>query len=116
MNSKLKFILALCVMVISGCSCSAPKPVPDPLAGWHFYRDDRLDKTIIDDYKDYIEKLPPEERKFAYYAHCFEDGGQQHAVQIEIPLNGVWWEHVLIYDKNDKRIKTIKYTSGAYRS
>jgi len=44
------------------------------------------------------------------------DGAGQHAVQIEVALNGKWWRHILVYDKNNKRIKTIKYSPGHYRS
>ena len=63
-----------------------------------------------------MDKLTPEEKKHAYYAHDFEDGNGQHAIRIEIPLNGTWWEHVLIYNKNNTRIKVIKYANGHYAS
>jgi len=106
------FALALCMMVISGCSCSAPKPEPDPLAGWKVDLDHDPDQAIEKDYHDYIQKLPPGERERAGLIHMLEDGTGQHAIMITIGLNGTNWRHVLIYDKNDKRIKTIKYVSG----
>jgi hypothetical protein len=109
------FVLALCAMIFSGCSCSAPKPMPDPLAGFHVSSFDP-NKAITDDYKNYIQKLSPEEQKRAGPIFYYEDGTGQHAVLIKIGINGTVWEHVLIYDKNDKRIKTIKYASGNYRS
>ena len=87
--------------------------------GWHFcFSQDpnKLDKAIAANYQDYIQKLPSEERNYVGTIHLFEDGAGRHAVKIEIGLNGTWWEHVLIYDKNNKRIKTIKYSSGGYRS
>ncbi len=89
---------------------------PDPLEGWHFYDDERLDKTIKDDYQDYIQKLPPETKYYVrgFNIHVFEDGTGRRAVKISIPLNGVWWEHVLIYDKDNKRVKVTKYASGRY--
>jgi hypothetical protein len=105
----------LLAALICGTGCATP----DPLKGWHlcFSQDPKyLGEAIVADYQDYIQKLPPKEKNFAYYEHDFEDGAGQHAVRIEIPLNGTWWEHVLIYDKNNKRIKTIKYSSGGYRS
>jgi ligand-binding SRPBCC domain-containing protein len=46
----------------------------------------------------------------------YENSAGQHAVKIETPVNGVYWEHVLIYDQNNKRIKTLKYFGGRYRS
>jgi hypothetical protein len=73
-------------------------------------------KAISDDYHDYISKLSPEERKYVGPLQFFEDGAGQHAVEIEIALNGTWWFHVLIYDKNNQRVKVIKYSPGGYRS
>jgi hypothetical protein len=98
-----------------GCSLSEPAPpVPDPLTNFHFSSLNNLDsnKAISDDYKDYIQKLSPEERKFMAYTEFFEDGTGQHAIKITIGLNHTNWRHVLIYDKDNKRIKTIKYVSG----
>ena len=108
----------LLVMFLCGFGCSSSKPAPDPLAGFHVSSLGNLDsnKAITDDYKDYIQKLSPEERKFIGYTEYFEDGTGQHAVKITIGLNGTVWEHVLIYDKDNKRIKTIKYSNGGYRS
>ena len=116
--SYLGLIAALCAMLISGCSCSAPKSTPDPLAGFHpanLYNPDSH-KAITDDYKDYISKLPPIEKKYASVDNYFEDGTGQHVVQIVIPLNGTFWEHDLFYDKDDKRIKVIKRITGSYQS
>jgi hypothetical protein len=31
-------------------------------------------------------------------------------------LNGTAWNHVLIYDKDNKRVKVIKYVGYHYRS
>jgi hypothetical protein len=112
------FGLALCMMVISGCSCSAPKPTPDPLAGFHMADLQHLDdnKMITADYKAYIQTLSSEEQKRAGPILYFEDGTGQHAVDIEIGINGTSWKHVLIYDKDNKRVKAVKYSSGSYRS
>ncbi len=94
------------------------KQPSDPLAGWHFAGLTKLDsnKAVTDNYKDYIQTLPPEERKFVAYIEYFEDGTGQHAVKITIGLNGTNWRHVLIYNKDNERIKTIKYVSGHSRS
>ena len=105
-------------MFLCGFGCSSPKPIPDPLTGFHVSSLGNLDsnKTITDDYKDYLQKLPPEDRKYIGPMTFFEDGTGQHAVEIEEALNGTWWYHVLIYDKDNKRIKTIKYSPGKYAS
>jgi len=111
--------VALCMMVISGCSCSAPKPTPptpDPLAGWQKVYNHDPDPVIEKDYKDYIHTLSPEEQKFATFDYYYEDGTGQHAVLITVGLNHTDWRHVLIYDKDNKRIKTIKYAAGDYHS
>ena len=98
----------------AGCTANQP----DPLAGWNHYFNAKLDKTVVEDYQDYIQKLSPSERKVVddYSVEPLENGTGQHAIRIEIPLNGTWWYHVLIYDKDNKRIKTIKYADGSYAS
>lgn len=108
-------VLALCAMVVSGCSCSASKPAPNPLAGWYF-ESHNPNETIEEDYKNYIQNLPSEEGKYAGPIHYFADGTGQHAIMIAIGINNKVWRHVLIYNKDDKRIKVIKYISGDYRS
>ena len=82
-----------------------------------------LPKVITDDWMDYINKLP-QSKKFPEHSESYwidevsfyEDETGQHAVVIQIPLSGTWWKHVLIYDKDNKRTKTIKWESGHYMS
>jgi hypothetical protein len=109
------FLLAAFALV---AGCAHTKPTPDPLAGYHWSSLVNLDnnKAISDDYHDYIQKLSSDERKYAGPIFYFEDGTGQHAVLIKIGINGTSWEHVLIYDKDNKRIKTIKYVAGSYAS
>lgn len=74
-------------------------------------------KTITDDYKDYIQKLSPEEKKDVGTIFFYKDDTGQRAVRIEINLNGMdCWYHILFYDKDNKRIKTVKYFYGRYQS
>lgn len=82
------------------------------------YEGNPYGKAIADDYLDYVQKLPPEEREYVkdYDVRFFEDGTGRHAVKISIPLNEVWWQHVIIYDQNNQRIKIIKRKGGSYRS
>ena len=95
--------------------CIAPAPRPDPLARFHF-EDHNPDATIEKDYRDYIQKLPPDEGKYAGPIHYLTDGAGQHAIMIMMGIDNKVWRHILIYDKDDKRIKTIKYLSGDYHS
>ena len=108
--------LALCMMVLSGCSCTSPKPTPDPLAGFHA-ASKNPDQVIVDDYQNYLQSLSPEEKKYAGANGYFEDGTGQHAVRIEVDIEGKnAWYHILFYDKDSKRTKVIKYFKGRYMS
>jgi hypothetical protein len=111
--------LILVTVFIWGAGCVAPKA--DPLTGWRDLRrrdSEKLDQAIKDDYRDYIQKLLSKKTYFIDESNIafYEDGTGQHAVRIEIPSNGTWREHVLIYDRDNKRIKVIRYTGGSYRS
>ncbi len=93
----------------------------DPLAGWKvlFSQDsNKLDKAIRDDYQDYIQKMSPKQRNHVGPIQLFEDGTGQHAVKFEVFENNTnaSWQHVLIYDKENKRIKVIKYGYTRYMS
>lgn len=103
---------------IVGCATS---PNPNPLTGWKVlasHDSEKLDQTIKDDYRGYIQKeLVPkkyfiDDENIWYYADNFG----QHAVRIEVPTRGTYREYVLIYDKDNRRIKTIKYSAGNHRS
>ena len=91
----------------------------NPIAGWKilFSRNyDNLNPAIKDDYNAYIKALPSDERNGVGPIQFFEDGTGQHAVSITMYVNGTDWCHVLIYDKDNKRIKIYKYISGHARS
>ena len=110
--------LMLMAMLLLGFGCNPSKPTPDPLADFHVgdFRTLEANKSITDDYKSYIQKLPPEDIKYARMSGYYEDGMGQHAVVIEVDLNGTAWNHVLFYDKNNKRTKVIKYVGYHYMS
>jgi hypothetical protein len=100
---------------VAGCSTKTP----DPLAAWHFsFSQDpgKINKAIQDDYRAYIQKLPPEEKNYIGVVSLFEDGTGQLAIRIETNERNESWYHVLIYDKEGKRVKIIKYFSGRYMS
>jgi len=120
MNAK-QFLFCFLLAVIvwtNGCSIFGHRP--DPLSGWNALvggRElDEFEEASGNDYKDYVQKLSPEERdEIITQPFFFKDGTGQHAIKIEIPLNGTWWVHVLFYDKDNKRIKVIKLKNGSYR-
>ena len=88
----------------------------NPIAGWQPSSLVKLKKnqTINADYQDYIEKLPPKVRNYVGGVSFFQDGTGRHAVQVGVSMNGTHWQHVLIYDENNKRLKVMKYVSGYY--
>jgi hypothetical protein len=118
-SKYISLILILCTTILWENGCIASQPSPDPVAGWtmllsHDYLN--LDKTIIQDYQNYIKSLSEDERQSIGPIQFFADGTGQHAVKIEIAHNGTDWGHVLIYDKENKRVKVIRYKIGKYAS
>jgi hypothetical protein len=109
-------ICALLAMFLCGFGCSSPKPTPDPLAGWQLDFK-QPDQAIEKDFQDYIHKLPPNESgPYQGAVFFYEDGKGQHTFRIETNPNNERWYHVLIYDKENKRIKTMKYNTGRIMS
>jgi hypothetical protein len=107
------FILLVMVVWTVGCVST-----PDPLAGWAVADyTGHPDEAIVTDYQNYISNLPTKERQFVQGGITFfKDGTGRHAIQIVIPYYGDWRVHVLIYDKDNKRVKVNQYVSGHYRS
>ena len=66
--------------------------------------------------KEYIQSLSLKRKDFVGSVDFLESRTGQHAVDIKIGINGKWWEHILIYDKDNTRIKVIKYRNGGYES
>jgi len=112
MNITRFIILLAAFILVAGCANT--KPTPDPLAGWQKAYKEDPSQAIEKDCQDYIYSLSlsPTEGRYVAYIEFFKDGKGQHAEKITISLNHADWEHILIYDKSDKRIKTIKYLAG----
>jgi len=112
------FIVVLVATIVFGCRCTTTKS--DPLAGFHVSSLGNLDanKTIADDYKDYIQKLPAKQKGYIGTTFFYENEAGQHAVSIQIfeGNKNASWQHVLIYDKDNKRIKMIRYDHVKYQS
>jgi len=127
---SLCMVLALCVAILFGCRCSAPKPIPtpDPLAGWTFkplpgwelppfgHNTNHLDKAIADDYQDFINNnhLTLADAVKGY----FENASGQYAVQFVAFSHeeNTTWTYVLFYDGKNRRIRVIKYNPVHYMS
>jgi len=123
-QSTFRILLA---MFICGFGCSTSKPTPDPLVGWtsrgfddylpslqrHHYQ---LDKAITDDYQDFIKKNNLD--LMGAITGFLEDGTGQHAVRFEAfpPNQNATWTYVLIYNKENKRIKVMKYGYRRFQS
>jgi hypothetical protein len=121
MNTTQFAFCFLLTALVWNVGCITPAPTPNPLEGWKVLlsRDsDKLNQAIKDDCWDYIHKLPPEEKNSLTESSIwfFENSTGQHAVKFTIPVAGfigdILWDHILIYDTNNKRIKTIKFKSG----
>lgn len=118
--SPLTSLIAL-VTLVCALGCGTARHKPSPLDGWHIRKPSFAlpgDKMIVDDYNAYIQNLPPGEKRYVDENSIWflEDSSGQTAVEIKIPLDGTWWVHALIYDKDKTRIKAVKYRAGRYRS
>ena len=131
----LPILLSAILVWTAGCGIFFPFPDwhpftthTDPLKGWTFkplpgwemppygHNTNHLDKTITDDYQDFIKKngLAPDGAITGFY----EDGKGQHAVEFAAfpPDQNATWNYVLIYDNENKRIKVIKWNHVRYQS
>jgi hypothetical protein len=106
-------IWLIAIVLPVGCASRAY-----PLKDWQSSSLQSLqsNKAISDDYQNYVHRLPLDMRQAVGPVDFFEDTRGQHAVRITIALNGTWLEHILVYDKENKRINLIKYSPGKYRS
>ena len=111
-------ILLIACLTLTGCSFAYEElsSHTNPIPGWRSCSLDSLDKNkaISDDYQAYMKTLKLTWRDFVNGHDYYEDGTGQHAVTISLGLDGTYWTYVLIYDKNDKRIKVKKWVSGHY--
>jgi hypothetical protein len=105
-------LLSASIFGIAGCAAWRS----DPLAGGSWKMDFApTDPAIEKDYQDFIQTEGKGRSQATGY---FKDGTGQHAVSIEIFIKGenASWQYVLIYDKENKRIKVIKYGYRRYES
>jgi len=112
-------LLALILAILAwGTGCAGTSPL-HPSEGWKHTRSqdpNKFNKAVVEDYQNYIKKLPTKARNGVGDVQLFEDGLGRHAVAIEVGLNGTYRTHVLIYDRENRRTKVVKYVSGHWRS
>jgi len=65
-------LLVVLTLLLWTVGCRTGAPDHDPLAGWRF-EDHNPDQTIDQDYRDYIQHLPPEEKRSAGPVHFLTD-------------------------------------------
>jgi hypothetical protein len=120
--SAIACILLAAVFWTAGCATNS-----NPIEGWMFrpfpgfemppygHNTNHLDKAITDDCHTFIVQ---NKLYAAAITGFYEDGTGQHAVQFEAfpPNQNASWNYVLIYDKYNKRVKTIKYGRIRYQS
>jgi hypothetical protein len=134
------FILLVAGFVLLA-GCESTESTKNPLTGWKSvapigYKVGEMSatidtlpgyKTISDDVQSFVNMLPVHrtyydtggycERRYCYWIQritLFEDGNGQHAVVIEIPVEGTYQNYVIIYNKSNERIKTTRFSSGHY--
>ena len=117
---SLFWLLLLIVFFVSGCATGRY-----PLEGWKATRKPRegcpFDKAICDDYKRYVDRLSSEQKAILsdWDIEFYEDGNGRHAVMIRNVWKAGWvfnhtYNHILIYNKRNKRTKVIRYRTGTY--
>jgi hypothetical protein len=121
--------LALCILIgaivcVVGCATQSR----NPLAGWTFrslpgwgmnpngHNNNTLDKAITDDYQSFIAQ-----NKLSLAGAItgfFEDGTGQHAIEFDTfpPNQNASLTYVLMYSKENKRIKVVKFGYRRYQS
>jgi hypothetical protein len=129
MNTLIKKHFGLTIVLVTTLfwitGCMAPDPTPDwhqlfegsdPLKGWKLLGFESPNKEITDDYQAYIQQHNM--RGYAGPIQVFEDGTGQHAIEFEVfeHNKNASWHYAFIYDKENKRIKVIKYCYARYQS
>ena|SRR5438105_4968807 len=118
-NRFVFWILLALTVCSTGCYSMRNSPFEvlyshfNPVEGWKRLDKQKPSPAIEKDYHDFINKKA---RGFIGSTGYLEDANGQHAMTIETGQDGTYWTYVLIYDRNDKRIRVKKYISGHYMS
>jgi hypothetical protein len=115
----------LAFVLLTGCASSGPPP--DPLAGWTFRMFDyfappdqqhhyHLSKAITEDAQNYIKEhnLKPYGMITGFHENAEGDRAVDFVAFPDSERSS--WHYILIYNKNNERIKVIKYDHRSYTS
>jgi hypothetical protein len=114
------FVPILLTVLVWSSGCADVSHHQKLLTGWSHDFSPQLDKAIVNDYEAFIQGLPPKERMLVhkYNIEPLINNKGEHAIRFEIGIDGIfdgtWWDYMLIYNKDNKRIKVIKYANGKY--
>jgi hypothetical protein len=137
-NTRFTFCILALIAILAG-GCVGPKPVSDPMSGLTRLPDrdqpyvmgglwPDVDKSVIEDCQSFVHSLKVEGYYITDDQFClFQNKSGQLVGLIEVQSTNnppssdqlshtsEHLIHVLIYDKNNKRIKVIKYRTGLRR-
>jgi hypothetical protein len=105
------------IIVIAAFALFAGCRTPDPTIGWQ--KDyGAADPAIGKDYQAFIKTFKPEGQRPTQVSGYFKDGTGRHAIDVEIFKyhQNASCSYFIIYDKDNKRIKILKYRCGSYQS
>jgi hypothetical protein len=111
--------LLIAAFVLSGC---APRIQPNPLLGWKDLGVESVvgcpfGEVVCEDYRAYVRAMARHEQNLVIDHNVeFYTKQELRAVEILIHTKGIKWKHVLIYDRDNKRVSAMKYAGGTYRS
>ena len=85
------------------------------------FSDPAVPETIKQDATSFFQTLSEQERSWwvnqgDFAARYWEDGTGQHAVVLQCPHDGEAWYYALIYDRSNRRINTLKYSTTSTMS
>ncbi len=106
------FILASQLLI--GCAVFASHT--NPVADWSVDYGHEPSKAIDNDFQSYLRTLSLDQRKSMGGLQYLTDGNGQHAIKFETGQHGTSWGHVLIYDREDKRVRVSTFVAGHYAS
>ena len=109
-----------CLLIVSVLGATGCTPHSDPMKDWKEvkpFSDPAVPESIKQDATTFFQTLSGQERSWwvnngDFAATYWENGTGQHAVILKCPHDGECWCHALIYDRDDRRIKVLKYSTG----
>jgi hypothetical protein len=119
MNKQRLIVYLLVTVFTIGLTVGCPNgsnSEKNPLAGFRGYRGDNFNQAITKDYKDFIQQLNA--NGLVGPVMLYENGEGLHVVNFEVFEHNInaSWHYAIIYGKDDKRLKVIKYGYRKYMS